>query len=267
MTLLNNLVFLLLFSLNIQAESLEDFAREAQVRCNLPASDEAIVYQEDFRWNMSREEILEKAEEIYDSGKRLKGRAYYDMDVNEFILPLNRAGDFDVKMPVAFAYSVKRHIEESLKLEYVEAIVFPDMGHAHFFIPQETYDAELASINGLNQHLRYEKMLGLKGLKVLYHTAEQLQMQTADKKLLEDDGIRWRYYTRNLVGDNQGKGRLEIFKNLGQGFNTVKQAEGYKYWGAGFDLSASRDGCFSYTHKGKKFYFDISLESLPLKGY
>lgn len=260
-------VSLLLFSASVSGDTLSDFAREAQVRCDTPRVDEAIVYQEDFRWNMSREEILKKADEIYASGKRLKGRAFYDNEGEKFVLPFRRAGDEDVKMPIAFAYSIKRHIEEALRLGYAEAVIFPDMGHAHFFIPQEIYDTEVATIEGLDQYLRYEKMLALKDLKVLYHTAEQLQMQDEDKKLIEDDQLRWRYYTRNVVGDNRGEGRLEIFKNLGRGFNTVKEASGYKYWGAGFDLSASRDGCFSYVYEGKKYYFDISLESLPMKGY
>jgi hypothetical protein len=38
---------------------------------------------------------------------------------------------------------------------------------------------------------------------------------------------------------------------------------GHRDWSAGFNISASQDGCFAYQHKGQTIYFDLSLHDLP----
>lgn len=266
------LVALAIFSVSVSTNAstntseLSDFAKVAKSRCLPVGSSEEYVYNDDFRWNMSLEEVMSKFNEVYTSGDRLKGRAYYDSSTDQFILNLNRSQNSEVSMPIEFAFSIKKHIEEALKREYTHAIIFPDMGHLHFFIPEEVYEKEISPISGFEQNKRYNKMLRLPGLKMLYHTAEQIRMKDESNFLLDDEMLRWRYYTRNLIGDNKGERKLEIHKNLEAKFNTVRDYPGYKYWGAGADFSASKDGCFPFEFKGQTYYFDISLESLPIRG-
>lgn len=254
----------LTLSISTHATDLDDFAAEAMRRCGPIQQAEEIFTQEDFGWGMSQTQMLEKAERLYNSGKRLKGRAYYDAQAGEFIMNLDRSENNRVRMPIQFAYSVKRHIEEGLKRDYVQVVTFTDMGHSHFLVPQEAWDNEIGPIPPSEQNRTYEAMLNHPGLKILYHTAEQLKMKDENNKLLEDEFLKWRYYTRNLVGDNRGEGRMEIHKELERNFNTVGSAEGYRYWGGGFYVNATQNGCFFYEHKGEKYYFDLSFHSLPI---
>ena len=58
------------------------------------------------------------------------------------------------------------------------------------------------------------------------------------------------------------KGELQMLFNERNPYNTARGEAGYVFWGAGFDIHSSREGCFPYLHKGETFYFDITLESI-----
>ncbi len=248
-----------LFSVFLNSAIAEPLA-DAKGRCASPSASETFLYNEDFKWNVNREEMLERDNKIYHSGKRLKHRAYFDSAEQNFYLPYKGPGDLKrLRVSERFIRSVILHVEEALRLNYVEVINFADMGHSHFFVPDQTFKAEVVPHLELNQIGKaYEKMFELADLKILYHTGEQLKMR--------EDGIagpteyhRWRYYTRNLIGDNRAEGRLEIHAKLHEGFNTVNDAKGHTYWSGGFNISASQNGCFSFKHNGEVKYFDISL--------
>ena len=240
----------------------------AKQRC-APAQDgEPKVYAQDFKWGYTFEEMGAHYIEIYSSGKRLAQRAHYDPAKDAFVFPLDKGLNAQtVHLPAGFLANVASHLEEGLKRDYVDYVFFPDIGHSHFFVPQDFYDEEIGPLPISDKAKRYELMMQHPGLKVLYHTAEQLGMKDKEtKQLYDSDYLRWRYYTRNLVGFNDGSSRLEIHKKLNEAFNTVHDHEGgsYKHWGAGFYVSASKDGCFPFTtQNGEIHYFDLSLESLP----
>jgi hypothetical protein len=220
------------------------------------------VYSDDFHWGMTLDEIKEKGEEIYKSGKRLKKRAYFDGD--NVVLPLAFFGGSDVvKLTPLFLKSVQRHLEVALARGYIDAVIFPDLGHSHMFIPSEFYETVLQPIPIKERARMYELMLAHKGLKILYHTAEQLTMVDEAKLPIVDRAIQWRFYTRNVVGGNQGLGKVELLHEPNSSHNTAHRYDGkHKYWGAGFNITASKNGCFSYDHKGEKRYFDLSFEDL-----
>lgn len=231
---------------------------EAKARCQRPDPSEPIVKQEDFSWDMTRDQILAKSENLYKSGKRLMKRAYYDAVAQAFVMP-GRTGD--VRVPEKFILNVIGHVEESLRLNYIDAVIFPDLGHSHFFVPADIYDREIRPLPGEVE--AYEKMFALPELKVIYHTGEQLKFKDENETLLPDELIRWRYYVRNIVGDNSGARRIEIHLNPTAKFNTVKDLNGYEYYGAGFNISSSESGCFAYQDGGRRRYFDLSLHDLP----
>lgn len=232
-------------------------------RCETPSAAEPVLYQTDFDWGYSAKAMDQRFEEVYASGKRLAKRAYYDTAKKKFILPFYPEQGGDVVLSKRLIQNVRRHIEEALERSYVQNIFFPDMGHSHFFIPSKSWKEKYNNYP-INQFAQmYSDLLNDPELKVLYHTAEQLKMLDEKQQVLPDRETQWRFYTRNLVGDNSGLGRLEIHRNLEQSANTVRDAEGYEYWGSGFNVSASKDGCFPYSYKGKTYYFDLSLYDLP----
>ncbi len=100
-------------------------------------------------------------------------------------------------------------------------------------------------------------------LKVLYHTTEQLATLDEGDNLLSDRQVQWRFFTRNVVGDNNWAGRIDLLHDATSAANTSRDLEDHHYYGAGFNITATANGCFPYVHKGETFYFDISLDDLP----
>lgn len=253
---------LVLFSLAAQGQ--------VNPRCNPEAAGETPVYSSDFRWGMTMTDITSKANEMYSSGKRLAKRAYYDSSLKTFVFPFDSERGGNIKIPASFIKAVQRHVEKAFERGYVDALMFPDMGHSHFIIPEALYQKVIDPIPVNQFNLLYEKMFAMKEMKVVYHTAEQIKVMDQEKKLLDDKKLQWRYYTRNLIGQNLPEPDVEIFNATAQSeANTVGEVEGYHWWGGGFNINASKDGCFAFKKGNKTFYFDLSLydlESAPGSG-
>lgn len=236
---------------------------EAKSRCSQPAADEPILFSDDFfGWGLNMEQAKKASELAYASNKRLKERAYFDGE--NFVFP-NAIYNSPVlvRIPKNFISSIIKHVESALKRNYVDFIIFPDMGHSHYFIPEDFYNNVLDKFADNEKHLRLEAMMAYPGLKILYHTAEQIKMKDEDKNLINDRHLQWRFYTRNIVGDNQEQGHLEIIHASDHGYNTAHDyEEGYRYWGAGFNISANENGCFPFLYNGQTYYFDLSLKDL-----
>jgi hypothetical protein len=233
--------------------------------CGPQGADELVVSGRDFRWNQPLDEIQRRARGLYEDGKRLRNRAFLDED-RGLLMPVSSfSGTQYSELTPKFILSVRRHIEEALRFRYVDAIMFSDMGHSHFFIPNDFYDRELAHLPVRDRDVFYTKVLAHEGLKMLYHTAEQLTMLDEDRQLLADRHIQWRFFTRNLVGDNKGLGKLEFVHQQDHSYNTARDYQpGYRYWGAGFYVTASKDGCFPFTHQGETYYFDLNLDGFDM---
>jgi hypothetical protein len=241
-----------------------EYAYGQENRCAKPLPGEKITYQEDFKRSYTLPEMADAFREHYESGKRLKGRAYYDEALKAYVLP-HFTGL--VKLDSTFLRSITRHVEIALERRYADFVFFPDMGHSHLHIPTEDYE-RLKKIEPIS--LMYEKMFSYRRLQILYHTAEKLQVKSENIShglFPQDPVLLWRYFSRNPVGDNNGGENVKIFFQLEEPekYNTVKDIPGHKEYSAGFDISASKDACFPYQHGGKTYYFDISLESLPCR--
>ena len=235
-----------------------------QARCQPPSDDEENLYTNDYRWGYTPGELDKRYAELYASPKRPFGRARYNLDTDQFELPYVESWGGTVVLPQRLITNVRMHIEKALERKYVQAIIFPDMGHSHFFVPQEHWDSvyEGTPVSAISH--RTTALLDDPELRVLYHTAEQLKMRDEEDNVLPDPELQWRHYTRNIVGDNRGAGVLDIIRDLTSNANTARDMEGYEYIGAGFTLSANKNGCFPFVHKGETFYFDLSLSDAPL---
>ncbi len=218
------------------------------------------IKMEDMGWEQSLGVMANKFEAIYNSGKRLELRAY--QAETGFVLPTDK-GQL-VHLEDHFLKSVVTHIETAIEQDYVDHIFFSDMGHSHLFVDLEFYNSQVSGLPTTERAKTYELVFNHKKTKFLYHTAEQLHMKN-DDVLVDDRHTQWRFFTRNIVGDNLQSPYLEILHAKKHKMNTARledygsQSENYYYWGAGFSISASKDGCFAYKDGNETKYFDMSL--------
>jgi len=200
---------------------------------------------------------------MYESDKRLQRRAYWDSTRGEIRLPFDERRGGPVKVAPDFIEHVAQHIELAFQQNVIDAVFFPDMGHSHFFIPETKFDEVYRPLPVEKMARFYELFFSDSDLKVLYHTAEQLQTRDENGEVLSDPRLRFRYQTRNLLGRNDGTAEIQFLQNPQSPANTAHDLPGHRYWGAGFNLSAQKNGCFSFQRNGKTYYFDLSLYDLP----
>jgi len=234
-------------------------------RCSSPTSDEPLIHYDEYRWYYTLDEMETKFTELYHSGKRLADRARWNAKEKRFEL-IHRSFDVEKIVPITYEFidSVRNHVEHGLELGYFSYVFFPDMGHAHLLIPVVDDENSIIRLPADRQHEVYEWVLSNPDSRFLYHTAEQLKMLDDSNEVLSDRRIGWRFFTRNLIANNNSSGHLAIYNNLDSIGNTVCTApDNYYLWSAGFYISASKDGCFSYTHDNKTYHFDISLTDFP----
>lgn len=229
-------------------------------RCAPEAAGETPVYADDFKWGYSLGDIKERDKEIYASGKRLGRRAFWNPKTGRLELPYDSGRGGNVPLPEGFVRAVIGHVEEAFAASYVDALIFPDMGHSHFLIPEKLWEEKFEAYPVSEFNKLYEAMMSEPRLQVLYHTAEQLKTREEDGRLVADPRTQFRYKTRNIVGGNPGPLRVE--QNPQSTANTVNGVDGYRWWGGGFNISASKDGCFAASVGGRTVRFDLSLFDL-----
>lgn len=232
-------------------------------KCGPEKESDPFLYWEDFKGAVDFAGLKARYKTIYEGERRLKHRAFYDPATKGFRMPWAREPGRSIYISKRFIRSVIRHVEIALQRGYADAIMFSDMGHNHFNIPEERYKEIYSGMEDYGR--QYEMYFADPTLLMAYHTAEQLEtaVRDEDRNLIvsNDRHMGWRYYTRNLVGDNDPRKRPEIYLEREFVYNTIKSIPGYK-WGAGIDLSANKSGCFPFRYEGKTYYFDISLEAL-----
>lgn len=230
-------------------------------RCTPPSPAEEKIYQSDFHWNYTLPEMKARAEEMYASPKRLDKRAYWDAKAKSYVLPPAYDGA-PVKIGAPLAAALRAHIEQALELGYADAVFFPDMGHSHLLIPDALWKAKYDKYEPAQYSEMYEEMLADPAVHIFYHTAEQLKTLEGNQPI-NDEQLLFRRANRNIAGAIKPPSKLRVLQNPQSAANTVSDVPGYRWWGAGFNFSAQKDGCFSYEHKGRTYRFDISLHDLP----
>lgn len=223
---------------------------------------ESFLSFSDFKWGQNLEELLNRFSVLYPSDKRLKKRAFWDSNSNQYYLPFNSFNGGAVRLSPQLIESVSNHIEEAFHLKVIDAVFFSDMGHSHLLIPQNRFDQFYNEFEVKEFSRMYEALFQDPSIKILYHTAEQLKTRDDNGEILPDPRVQYRFKTRNLVGPNDHSRSVEFLTNLKSPANTAHELEGYKYWGAGFNLSAHKNGCFQYQVGGVTYRFDLSLFDL-----
>jgi len=231
-------------------------------RCRPESDGDEKIYSSDFHWKYSLPEMKARFEEMYASAKRLPRRAYWNAEKGRLELPHDEGRGGPVAITDAFVRAVARHIERAYELDYIDAVFFPDMGHSHLLIPQALWDEKYSRYDVDKFSRLYEDMFSDPRIEIFYHTAEQLKTREENGAMVADPRTQWRYKTRNIAGSITADADLRVLQNPKSDANTVHGAPGKSWWGAGFNLSANENGCFSYTVDGKQHYFDLSLDDL-----
>ena len=159
---------------------------------------------------------------------------------------------------------VANHITEAFHYQYIDAVFFPDMGHSHFYIPQDIYDKKYKEYPIEKMSQMYTDFFNDDKIRILYHTAEQLNTRP-NKALPTSRELQWRYHTRNLIGKNSPQPDIKIMQNKESEANTLGELAGFYYYGGVFNISANKKGCFEAVVKGKPMRFDLSLFDLESK--
>jgi hypothetical protein len=228
-----------------------------KINCAKESATDQFIYQSDYKWNTTLAEAGVLYRKMYESPKRLMKRAYFDKQTQQFKIPWYEDQGGEATLPMSFVKNVVAHIESALEQKVIDYVFFPDMGHSHFFIPEEKYQAQYNMLEPVRA--RFEMFFKDPELKILYHTAEQIKQLDENGQLLNDPRIQFRYQTRNLLGSNNGSREIVFLQAPDSKANTARDLPGYYYWGSGFNISANKKGCFYYMNKGKKVFFDLSL--------
>ena len=232
-------------------------------RCSAERSGDPQVYSSDYKWNLSLQDVRNLGQSMYTNEKRLAKRAFYDAKTKSFVFPGENERGGNIRIPETFIKAVQKHVEKAFERSYIDAVIFPDMGHSHFLVPLDFYKKNVEPLPVSQTNLVYERMMSNKDTKVVYHTAEQLRVFDDNKVLLNDRYLQWRFFTRNLVGHNNADPDIELFNATATSeANTMGEVPGYYWWGGGFNIHANKGGCFPFKRNGQTYYFDLSLEDL-----
>ena len=243
----------------------EDHNLQLKTQCQVANSkwQGDVVSRSDFFWDMSISELNSAFLQIYDTGKKLPKPVYYSQEEDSFKLPLKSwSPDIElgaISVSEQFINAITSHIEQSLDSQLAEYLIYADMGHNHILINEDFAESELSALDSDTPEY-YAKMISSPTTKFLYHTAEQIDLNV---KGLKDTQLKkhleHRVSNRNFIGGMNKEDRLEVVNTNSFSQNTVSPSniEGF-HKGPNLYLSANKNGCLAYTHKGHQVRFDIS---------
>jgi len=244
-----------------QAEKVQAAVASA-ASCAPQTPEEPVLFSSDVRWGLSMPDMMALYAQLYASDKRLKARAYLNAEKGRFELPMDAQFGGPVAVPDILIQALVRHIQRAFEKDYIDAVYFPDMGHSHLLIPNALYNSKYDKFEVAQRSQFYTAAFSDPAIHIFYHTAEQLKSLEEDGTVLDDERIKWRHKTRNIGGPISSSAELTVYQNPESRANTVGDVPGFRWWGAGFNFSANKNGCFSFQHAGKTVRFDISLEDL-----
>ncbi|MBT4760701.1 MAG: hypothetical protein HOO06_03290 [Bdellovibrionaceae bacterium] len=213
--------------------------------------------EEDSPPNYTLEKMGLYYSDVYASQKRLERRAYFSNKKSSMVtaVSLYQAGkkisNHEVTLPQVFLNNIQSHISKSMENQYAQFLFNPDMGHGHIYIPDNI------KINDLRLEEQYRIILNNKDVKILYHTAEELDTDVDDESR---DFLIYRYNHRNIIGSNKD-GSITVARSSDEQdtYNTVREIRGFTEWEFGLlYLRANKKGCITFN-KIENLHFDLSI--------
>lgn len=192
-------------------------------------------------------EAREAYEDLYQSSRRLGRRAHRPDLESNFRLPVSEVRAVD--LPPVFREAVLSHVRQALDQGYADFVFYPDFGHAHLLVPSDFKGDPW-------DHLDSPEIL------FLYHTAELIRLRhgaVLDGELVADPWLRWRYFTRNMIGRNDSRAGLSIRFEREARYNTVRSIPGFRQFGF-LSLSANKNGCFEVQRQNSRNQESLRLD-------
>ncbi|KYG65738.1 hypothetical protein AZI86_01290 [Bdellovibrio bacteriovorus] len=246
----------------ISAFSFSARAFDAPVNCT-PFGNSEQPFERDYKFLNSKEAIDQDALATYQGEHRLKGRAYWDQNQRAYVLPYSQSG---VPLTQNFIKGLSAHFAKALENRYADAIIYPDMGHAHLVLPTQEWIDTKKSTEDMTA--RVNAALASPRIKALYHTAEMVHIKEGDfakGRMPQDPWKLWRYFSRNLLGSFESLPSLEVlWAGPKAVYNTVREVPSMTEVTTVYFV-AHKSGCFPFkAPEGEKF-FDITFETIPYK--
>lgn len=227
----------------------------------IPFSESEKPFARDYTFYEDKKTLLAYAKEVYEASRRLQKRAYWNADAESLVVPY---GTTDIKVSAKFWQGLSGHITQALKRDYANAVVYPDLGHAHLLLPTAAWEA--IKNNNSSNETRMEKVLASDQIQFLYHTAEMIQVKDGDftkGTFPQDPWKLWRYFSRNLLGTTQNQNSLEVvWAGEKAIYNTVRSMPGMTEVSTVYFISNHR-GCLPYQLDTTTQFFDFTFATIP----
>jgi hypothetical protein len=117
------------------------------------------------------ETMQSQYDQLYASETRLNGHIYWEEKEKTDLAAYNGK---TAKIPWTFIASVTKHLKIALERGYANFLFYSDMGHGHLIYSKERWGS-LGKEENSTQVL--ENLLNANSEKILYHTAELLQLR------------------------------------------------------------------------------------------
>ena len=237
--------------------------------CQQSAEPEDHVVRSDFASSIDPRELLKTFKRLYESGKRLFQRAYYDKNEGQVRMRLRDSMgfvDINIQIPIHSIRNISGHMEEAMVNRFGEIVAYPDMGHVHVNSEKASYDEVYGEYDQEHPEF-YKKMFNHTQTGMLYHTAETMNLnpKSAPQVFPQEfhsgkEYLKHRLLNRNLFGLNNGSRELEVLvdKSAGTRGNLVNNVSGYVR-SMTLYFHANKNGCFPYVRDGKVEYYDVSM--------
>jgi len=215
------------------------------------------IHEDDYNWDYSFQDLKQLFDNIYNSGKRLPHHIYYDNNKKNFMMPID--DDCELEISWDYIFAIICHIEEALAKGMADYIFLPDMGHGHFYLPTNSHVFNSGDTHDYDRKV-FKEILNSKQIKILYHTAEMFLFsgKTEDFTKLSPHE-QYRNLTRNLLGSFSPEKNMTRFIRYEFGHPVVQNFDNqYQKVAQDIDISASKDGYFPFSYRGRLYYFDIS---------
>lgn len=253
-----------ILGLSFRSNRIDDMIASAKQRCakNIESSDQ--LYAEDFTWDYSYSEINSLFNAIYTSKKRLPNTLYYSVTNKSFMLPLGKDHD-DLPVPDRFIKALITHVETALTQGYAEYVFLADLGHGHFYIPEDVFKQHINPKSPPREYERriFEIVTQEKRVKIYYHSAEMFLNFSNENEFAKLPYFeRFRNLHRNLVGAFDDGYALRLDR---VGREPGSDLQGYTQVAQDIDLSSNKWSCIPFERLGRRMYFDISRFSPPVK--
>ncbi len=240
-----------------------------------------VLMSGDFPSYQTSAQVAASFDSMIQQGQRLEYRGFKNPN-DEYLLPVlptNTHGlvnaQYWVPWPTKVISAILSHIDWTIGNGFAEFPFFSDMGHGHFYLPQEKI--HLLPSPQLNALERWRLILNDPELMILYHVREKYDYRPwsavphgaphatpQTEPEIDDPQISfWRLH-RNIFASMNSSKNIQVIAGPGGEANTASRILGYGAV-ATVHFSMAKNGCIPFMYKNRINHLDFSLQGLSVK--